>query len=106
MSALEPAYRALALTLPGEADIAREIGTNIDPDRIFDAREALIRAIANANVERFAEFVRPLARSMAHSDRMQKAPDGAHCATFFWTIFRVASGDAGLAARQFKPLPI
>src|SRR5690606_25428329 len=30
--ALEPAYRALALTLPAEADIAREIGFDIDPD--------------------------------------------------------------------------
>ena len=32
---LEPAFRALALALPGEADIAREIGKNIDPDAIF-----------------------------------------------------------------------
>ena len=38
---LEPAYRALALSLPGEADIAREIGKNIDPDAIFATREAL-----------------------------------------------------------------
>ena len=29
---LEHAFRALALALPGEADIAREIGKNIDPD--------------------------------------------------------------------------
>ncbi|RVC02503.1 aminopeptidase N, partial [Mesorhizobium sp. M7A.F.Ca.AU.001.01.1.1] len=34
---LEPAYRALALALPGEADIARDIGRNIDPDAIFAA---------------------------------------------------------------------
>ena len=46
---LEHAYRALALTLPGEADIAREIGKNIDPDAIFAAREALAKAIAQAN---------------------------------------------------------
>ena len=44
---LEPAFRALALALPGEADIAREIGTNIDPDAIFAAREALAAAIAD-----------------------------------------------------------
>jgi aminopeptidase N len=38
---LEPAFVALALTLPSEADIAREIGNDIDPDAIFQARTAL-----------------------------------------------------------------
>jgi aminopeptidase N len=40
-SALEPAFIALALVPPGEADIAREIGREIDPDTIFRARSAL-----------------------------------------------------------------
>ncbi|MDS1134639.1 aminopeptidase N [Nitratireductor indicus] len=44
--ALEPAFRALALTLPGEPDVAREIGANIDPDAIHTARIALLKAIA------------------------------------------------------------
>jgi aminopeptidase N len=39
--ALEPAFVALALSLPGEGDIAREIGRDIDPDAIFAARKAL-----------------------------------------------------------------
>ncbi len=38
--ALEPAFVALALTPPGESDIAREIGHNVDPDAIFRARQA------------------------------------------------------------------
>jgi aminopeptidase N len=38
---LEPAFVALLLTLPGEADIAREIGRDVDPDAIFTARSAL-----------------------------------------------------------------
>src|SRR3954447_17974649 len=38
---LEPAFVALALSIPGEADIAREIGRDIDPDAIFSARTAL-----------------------------------------------------------------
>jgi aminopeptidase N len=38
---LEPAFVALALMLPGEGDIAREIGQDIDPDAIFRARAAL-----------------------------------------------------------------
>ena len=38
---LEPAFVALALTLPSEGDIAREIRKDIDPDAIFRARTAL-----------------------------------------------------------------
>src|SRR5690606_30644049 len=51
---LEAAFRALALTLPAEADVAREIGSQIDPDAIHVAREALARTIANDNAELFA----------------------------------------------------
>lgn len=52
---LEPAYRALALTLPSETDIARDIGNDIDPDAIFNARNALAVQIAKANREAFSQ---------------------------------------------------
>jgi len=42
---LEPAFIALALTPPSEADIAREIGRDVDPDAIFQARRKLRAAI-------------------------------------------------------------
>lgn len=48
---LEPAYRALALTLPSEGDIAREMGSGIDPDAILAARDGLQRRIADENRE-------------------------------------------------------
>jgi aminopeptidase N len=38
---LEPAFVAEALTPPSEADIAREIGRDVDPDAIFRARMGL-----------------------------------------------------------------
>jgi aminopeptidase N len=38
---LEPAFIALMLAAPGEGDIAREIGKDIDPDAIFRARKTL-----------------------------------------------------------------
>ncbi len=38
---LEPAFIALALTMPSEGDIAREIGHDIDPDAIHSARKAM-----------------------------------------------------------------
>src|SRR5262249_15893904 len=42
---LEPAFVSLLLTLPGEADIAREIGRDVDPDAIFAARSKLQAAL-------------------------------------------------------------
>ena len=44
-AALEPAFVALCLVPPGEGDIAREIGNDIDPDAIFHARKDLRAAI-------------------------------------------------------------
>lgn len=43
---LDPALKSLALTLPSEADIAQEIGKNVDPDAIHSARLLLRKAIA------------------------------------------------------------
>ncbi|MGD9913601.1 MAG: aminopeptidase N [Rhizobiaceae bacterium] len=68
---LEHAYRALALALPGEADIAREIGSNIDPDAIFAAREALLQEIATANAATFERIYDSLA------DKGPYSPDAA-----------------------------
>jgi aminopeptidase N len=45
---LEPAYVAQALTIPSETDIAREIGSNVDPDAIFAARRHLRGELAAA----------------------------------------------------------
>jgi aminopeptidase N len=37
----DPPFMAQVLTLPSEADIAREIGENVDPDAIYSARQSL-----------------------------------------------------------------
>ncbi|MDR3422831.1 MAG: aminopeptidase N [Xanthobacteraceae bacterium] len=42
---LEPAFVALTLTPPSEADVAREISRDVDPDAIFAARAHLRAAI-------------------------------------------------------------
>jgi aminopeptidase N len=41
----DPAFSALVLNLPAEADIAQEIGVDVDPDAIHDARMGLRRRI-------------------------------------------------------------
>ena len=43
---LEPAFRAQVLEPPSEADIAREIGRDVDPDAIHRARERVRAEIA------------------------------------------------------------
>jgi aminopeptidase N len=53
---LEPAFRAQALTLPSEADIARELGSNNDPDAIHAGRQAVLSAIATAGEAIFLEL--------------------------------------------------
>jgi aminopeptidase N len=58
---LDHAFRALVLGLPGEADIAREIGSDVDPDAVFAARDRLKRAIAAAGATTFGRLYRDLA---------------------------------------------
>ena len=46
---VDPAFAALSLTLPTEADIAREIGEDVDPDAIYAARKALRGALGRTH---------------------------------------------------------
>ncbi|WP_297322334.1 aminopeptidase N [uncultured Bartonella sp.] len=43
---LEPAFRSLCLQLPSEVELARMIGQDIDPDRIFAVRQSFIVSLA------------------------------------------------------------
>ena len=43
----DPAFTALAVTMPSEQDIAREMMSNIDPSAIFFARKTLRKSIAS-----------------------------------------------------------
>ncbi len=47
----DPAFAALVLTLPGEAEIAGEIGQEVDPDAIHTARDALRGQLGRALAE-------------------------------------------------------
>ncbi|MEX0853571.1 MAG: aminopeptidase N [Bauldia sp.] len=44
---LDPAFRAQVIQLPGEADIAREVGRDVDPDAIAAARNRVRALIAD-----------------------------------------------------------
>ncbi len=68
---LEPAFVAQALSLPSEADIAREIGTDVDPDRVFAARTALRSTLG----ERLGSRLRALYETL--TDHAPYSPDAA-----------------------------
>ncbi|MGB6937391.1 MAG: aminopeptidase N [Xanthobacteraceae bacterium] len=54
-TALEPAFVALMLLPPTDADIAREIGSDVDPDAVFAARRKLRAAIGGRHGEALAQ---------------------------------------------------
>lgn len=97
---LEPAYRALALTLPAEADVAREIGSNIDPDAIYIAREALTDAIARQNRETFRSLYAKLGGAATFSPDAESAGQRALRNTLLGYL-SAADDDPALAAAQF-----
>jgi aminopeptidase N len=60
---LEPAFIALTLSPPSEADIAREIGSDVDPDAVYGARRTLRAAIGERHS---AVLTETYARMMTH----------------------------------------
>jgi aminopeptidase N len=68
---LEPAFIALVLTLPSEADIAREIGKDIDPEAILSVRTALRTAVSEHLTDALTE------RYQALADKGPYSPDAA-----------------------------
>ena len=74
---LEPAFVSLALTMPSEADIAREIGRDVDPDANFAARAHLRSGIGAALGCRAGRDLSTSSRPRRPTARMPPAPAGA-----------------------------
>jgi aminopeptidase N len=64
---IDHAFAALAMSLPTEADIAREIGRDVDPDAIYVARKTLRGALGRANAGALAALHAGLADSSPFS---------------------------------------
>ena len=50
---IDPAFRAQALTLPAETDIARQLRDNVDPDRVHQVADAARAAIGTRGLASF-----------------------------------------------------
>jgi aminopeptidase N len=97
---LEMAFRALALTVPSEPEIAREIGENIDPDAIHAARQDLLAAIVAHNHDRFAATYAALSSKAPYSCDAASAGRRA-LGNALLEYLSIAPGGAAVAARHF-----
>jgi aminopeptidase N len=70
---IDPAFAALAMTLPTEADIAREIGENVDPDAIYAVRKTLRGALGRKHGDALAALHDSLADSAPFSPDAEPA---------------------------------
>jgi aminopeptidase N len=101
--ALEPAFVSLLLTLPGEADIAREIGRDVDPDAIFAARSKLQAAIGEHLAGALFDHYRRLSESGPYSPDPVSSGRRALRNTCLDLLVSTKRPDAiALAARQYQ----
>jgi aminopeptidase N len=70
---LEPAFIALNLAPPSEADIAREIGRDIDPDAVFAARRTLRAAIGQIHGPALSRIYERMITNAPYSPDAQSA---------------------------------
>jgi aminopeptidase N len=99
--ALEPAYRALALTLPSENDIAQQIGSDIDPDAIHRARVALASAIAGEQAPAFGALLPSLRDAGPFSPDAASAGKRALAGTLL-DYLAIAPGGAQLLLERYE----
>jgi aminopeptidase N len=100
---LEPAFVALMLALPGEADIAREIGRDVDPDAIFAARSALRSALGEKLAAPLFDHYRRLSESGPYRPDAASAGRRALRNTCLDLLVATRRTDAiALAARQYQ----
>lgn len=97
---LEPAFRAQILALPSEADIARELGSNNDPDAIRAGREAVLGFVAGEGAALFAALFD------RHHKKESFAPDAASAGhralrNAALNYLSIAEGRPGRAAQAF-----
>jgi len=101
--AVEPAFAALALTPPSEADLAREIARDVDPDAIFAARSALRRAIgARLAATLHDRYVRLAAVGPYRPDAAGAGRRALRNACLDLLVEARAPGAVALAAQQYE----
>ncbi|MGH6922200.1 MAG: aminopeptidase N [Propylenella sp.] len=70
---LDPAFRALALSMPSETDIAQAIARDVDPDAIHAARRALLTSLGRDIGETLVDVAARAAPSRPYSPDAENA---------------------------------
>jgi aminopeptidase N len=100
---LEPAFVAQMLSVPTEADVAREIGRDVDPDAIFAARRALRAATGDALGPALRDAYRRLADTGPYSpDAASAGRRGLKNVALDLLAASGSSTAIALAARQYQ----
>ncbi|WP_243367621.1 aminopeptidase N [Microvirga solisilvae] len=99
----DPAFAALVLTLPSEADIAQEIGKDVDPDAIHRARKAMRKHLGQSCFNRLMDFYHSLAQRDVYSPDAASAGQRAlrNAALDLLTAADQQAGER-LASEQFE----
>jgi aminopeptidase N len=98
---IDPAFAALALTLPSEGDLAREMSVNVDPDAIHRTREDLRGALGRAHAEALTALHATTADAQAFSPDAESAGRRAlRNVALAMIVAGNAVGGADLAYRQ------
>ena len=95
---LDPDFRALAVGLPTEADVAREIAADVDPDAILAARDGLRGAIAEGCRDAFRGLHASLGSDAPYSpDAVSAGRRSLRNAALDYLV-RAGDGDLAVAA--------
>ena len=99
----DPAFAAQVLLVPGEADMAREIGKEVDPDAIHNAREALREWLGQSLGEELLALYHAMENKGAYSPDAEAAGRRALRNTAL-DLYAAGARDEGvkLAQAQFK----
>ncbi|PVB60782.1 aminopeptidase N [Labrenzia sp. 011] len=95
-TSLDPALKAQALTLPSEADIAQEIGKNVDPDAVHAARQRLRQAVSSQHGDAFLALLATASREDGYSPDAASA--GKRALSNRALYYYAAEGSADAAA--------
>jgi len=98
---LEPAFVALVLTMPSEADLAREIGRDVDPDAIASARDKLRGAIGKRLGPALRETYRAMQNDGPYSPDAASAGRRALKNVSLDLLATAGASAIALAARQY-----
>jgi aminopeptidase N len=99
---LDDAFKALALTLPAESQIARTLGRDVDPASIHEVRESLTEAVFAPLADRLAAAYEGLATREAYSpDATSNGRRALRNRLLALLVASKAPGAAELAEQQY-----